>query len=275
MTAAANQIDELLGPEPTVDEPVDQVEEPVVEPEVVAEEQQVVQEQQPDPQENKQSPEEIVENYKRMAHAERMERKQIQQQMQLMQQRFEQLMADQQPQQVEPEYDEDPLGATYTKVDKALQSVEELKKVEAQRQQQEQYQRYVASIQQDETQFMQKNPDYREAVTYIQTRRMQELQAMGYDENSAMMVLAQDAQNVVNRAQELGESPAAFAYRMAKQLGYAAKPQQNLDQVAAGQQVAKSVAGGAKPVSEGSLPPNLADLTDAEFEALFKKMTKS
>jgi hypothetical protein len=270
MTADANHMEELLGPEPTAEQPVDQVEVPV---ETVAEEPQVVQEQQ-EPQENKQTPEQIAENYKRMAHAERMERKQIQQQLQTMQQRFEQLFAAKQPEADEPVYEEDPLGATYSKVDKVIQSVEQLKQVEATRQQQEQYKNYVASIQQDETNFMQKNPDYRDAVTFIQSRRMNELQAMGYDEQSAMMVLAQDAQNVVMRAQEMGESPAAFAYRMAKQLGYAAKQQQNLDQVAAGQQVAKSVAGGAKPISEGSLPPNLAELSDAEFDALFKKMNK-
>lgn len=271
MTAAANQIDELLGAEPT-EESVEQIaEEPV---ETVAEEQQVVEEQQ-EVQENKQTPEQIAENYKRMAHAERMERKQMQQQLQTMQQRFEQLFAANQSKPEEPVYDDDPLGATYSKVDKVVQSVEQLKQVEVQRQQKDQYSNYVASIQQDETNFMQKNPDYRDAVTFIQTRRMNELQAMGYDEQSVMMVLAQDAQNVVNRAQELGESPAAFAYKMAKQLGYTQKQQQNLEQIAAGQQVAKTVAGGAKPISEGSLPPNLAELSDAEFDALFKKMNKS
>lgn len=270
MTAA--NLDEILGPEPTEEQQAETPQEAVAETPV----EQVEQPAEVAPIENKQTPEQIAENYKRMAHAERMERKQIAEQMKVMQQRFEQLMQALPKQETapEPDYVDDPLGATFTKVDKVAQSVEELKKEAAQRQQVEQYQSFVQSVQADENSFMQKTPDYKEAVSYIQSRRASELKAMGYDDNVIMRTLAQDAQAVVMRAQELGESPAAFVYNMAKQVGYSPK-QNNIETIAAGQQVAKSVSGGAQPVSEGSLPQNLAEMTDAEFDALFKQMSKS
>lgn len=270
MTAAAQNIDDMLGPEPEIpeEEAVEQeaVEEPVAE--------EVQEEQKPAIDPVKAAEER--ENYKRMAHAERMERQKLAEQMNLMQKRFEQLMEAQQPQpDPEPQYDEDPLGATYSKVDKVVKTVEALQAETAQRKQAEEYQRFVSTIQNDEASFLQKNPDYREAVTFVQQRRVNELQAMGYDEQSALKVLAQDAYAVTMRAQELGQSPAAFVYDMAKKLGYSAQPKQNLEQIAAGQQVAKSVAGGAQPVAEGGLPPNLAEMSDSDFEALFNKMAKA
>lgn len=267
MTAAAQNIDDMLGPEPEITEEQEVAEQPEVVEEVVAE--QVQEEQKP-------APEDLVSNYKRMAHAERMERQKLAEQMSTMQQRFEQLMAAQQPAPPpEPEYDDDPLGATFNKIDKVAKTVEGLQEETAQRKQAEQYQQFVGTIQQEEARFMQTNPDYRDAVTFVQQRRMNELQAMGYDESSAMQVLAQDAYAVTMRAQQMGQSPAAFVYDMAKKLGYAAQPKQNLEQIAAGQQVAKSVAGGAQPVAEGGLPPNLAEMSDADFEALFNKMAKA
>jgi hypothetical protein len=269
VNTAAN-IDELLGPEPTIQEqpeetPVEQLAEtPIAETssEPIAP--------------PKQSPEEIVENYKKMAHAERMERKQLQEQMRVMQTRFEQLYGVMQPkEEPAPEYDDDPLGATHTKVEKALQSIEELKQGEVQRQQSEQFHGFVRTVQADEVAFSAKIPDYREAISFVQQRRLTELQAMGYDEQTSMQVLAQDALAVSQRAQQLGQSPAAFIYNMAKQLGYVGKQGGNIETIAAGQQVAKSVAGGANPVSNGSLPHNLAELSDTDFDALFKQMKGS
>lgn len=266
----STNLDEVLGPEPVVEEqPVPETEQQSVV--------QTQQESQPEPQPEKQTPEQIVENYKKMAHAERMERKELQAQMRQMQERFEKLYSVMQPQPEatpEPVYEDDPIGATFTKVDKVAKSVEELKAVEEQRRQTEAYHGFVKQIQAEEAAFMQKTPDYRDAVTFVQGRRMAELKAMGYDEQSAMQVLAQDAYAVSVRAQQLGESPAAFIYNMAKQLGYTGKQQPNLEVISQGQQVAKSLAGGAQPVSEGSLPPNLAELSDAEFENLFKQMSK-
>jgi paraquat-inducible protein B len=212
-----------------------------------------------------------------MAHQERMERKQLQEQMAVMQQRFEQIFqASQKQPEPTPEYDDDPLGATHAKVDKALQSVQELRQMEVARQQQAQFTGYIENVKAAENAFMQKNPDYKDAVTYVQSRRVNELRTMGYDEQAAMQVLAQDAFALSQRAQQLGQSPAELIYNLAKQTGYAAKAAQpsNIDTIAAGQQVAKSVSGGANPVTEGGLPPNLADLSDSEFEALFKKMVK-
>ena len=89
-----------------------------------------------------------------------------------------------------------------------------------------------------------------------------------------MQVLAQDAMALTARAQQLGESPAAFAYKMARQLGYTPKQASNIEQIAAGQAVARSVAGGANPVKEGAIPQNLAEMSDDEFDALFKKMAR-
>ena len=265
--AADQNLEEILGPEPTVDESaVEQVE---TAPETTAE---PVAEQ---PEQTQPDPDEIIKSYKAMAHQERMERKQIQEQMAVIQQRFEQLMqAAQQPQQAAPEYEDDPLGATHDKVEKALQSVEELRRAEGERQQQAQFQSYINTVKQAEEQFIAKQPDYREAVTFIQMRRVNELKAMGYDEQSAMQVLAQDAMAVSQRAAQLGKSPAELVYELAKQTGYSPKPASNVQNIAAGQQVAKSVAGGANPVAETGIPNNLAEMTDAEFDALFKKIAK-
>lgn len=278
---AAMNLDELLGPDTSAEEiPQEQAQE-TVEPEVVqATEKDIFQdkaEEPAQPVENKQSPEQIAENYKRMAHAERMERKQMAEQMKVMQQRFEQILAVAPKPEVAPApvYEDDPLGATFDKVDKVAQSVAEMKAESVQRQQQEQFQGFVRNVQADEANFIQKSPDYKDAVNFIQQRRLQELQVMGYPEEQAMQVLAQDAYAVTQRAIALGESPASFAYNMAKQLGYTPKKSDNIETIAAGQQVARSVSGGAQPVSEGSLPNNLAEMSDSEFETLFKRMSKS
>jgi hypothetical protein len=276
MNTAVNNIDELLGPDTSAQESTNEVQkEQIVEP--VQTEQVPTETVEPVQVENKQTPEQIAENYKRMAHAERMERKAIAEQMKTMQSRFDQLMATipKQEAQAEPVYEDDPLGATFTKVDKVAQSVAELKAENLQRQQQDQYNGFVNNVKADEANFVQKVPDYRDAVTFIQQRRLQELQIMGYPEEQAMQVLAQDAFALTQRATAMGESPAQFAYNMAKQLGYTAKQASNIEQIAAGQQVAKSVSGGAQPVSEGSLPNNLAEMSDSEFDELFKKMSKS
>lgn len=278
MTAEAeemNNLSDILGPEPTVEEESPQAEQVEAQPEPQAEAPaEPVQEA--TPIENKQTPEQIAENYKRMAHAERMERKQISEQMKVMQARFEQLLAvvptKEQP--AAPVYEDDPLGATFDKVAQVSQKLEKLEQNDVQRQQQEQFNGFIANVKADESKFMEKTPDYKEAVNFIQQRRLQELQVMGYPEEHAMKVLSQDAYAVTQRAIALGESPAAFAYNMAKKLGYAPKQAANIDTLAAGQQVARSVSGGASPVSEGSLPNNLAEMTDAEFEAVFKKMSK-
>lgn len=274
MTAENSQMDDLLGPEPVIEE--------TAEPEVVQATESDLLETKPEATqttqiENKQTPEQIADNYKRMAHAERMERKQIAQQMQVMQQRFDQLMSALPKQNAAPEpvYEDDPLGATFNKVDKVVQSVEQLKLEAAQRQQADQYKGFVDNVKNDEATFMQQAPDYKEAISFIQQRRLQELHAMGYPEEQAMQVLAQDAYAVTMRAQAMGESPAKFAYNMAKQLGYTAKQAANIETIAAGQQVAKSIAGGANPVSDGSLPSNLAEMSDEEFDAVFKRLSKS
>lgn len=276
-------LDELLGPDTSAEgipqEPVQEV----VEPEVIqATEKDILPETTETKEETvsreteKQTPEQIAENYKRMAHAERMERKQMAEQMKVMQQRFEQILAVAPKPEVTqaPVYEDDPLGATFDKVEKVAQKLERLEQTDVQRQQQEQFQGFVRNVQADEANFMTKTPDYKEAVNFIQQRRLQELQVMGYPEDKAMQVLASDAYAVTQRAIALGESPAHFAYDMAKKLGYAPKQKDNIETIAAGQQVAKSVSGGAQPVSEGSLPNNLAEMSDAEFDAMFKKMSK-
>ena len=277
MTAASN-LDEILGPEPTIEESVETTPtDPVVEAPVEnSTPTDVPRETEVAPIENKQTPEQIAENYKRMAHAERMERKQMQEQMKLMQQRFEQLTAAMQPAPApEPEFEVDPLAATHIKVEKVAQSLEQMKVEAEQRKHQESYQGFVRQIQADEANFMQKVPDYKDAISFIQNRRIAELEAMGHDEQIIRGVISQDALQLTQRAMQLGESPAKFGYELAKKLGYAGKPQSNIDQIAAGQQVAKSVAGGAQPVSEGSLPENLAEMNDAEFAALLAKYEKA
>lgn len=268
MTAetAQTNLEELLGPEPeeTVEQVSEQVETPVEE--VVAEA----------PVEQKPDPDEIVRNYKAMAHQERMERKQLQEQMSVMQKRFEQLMAaNQQPPAPEPEYDDDPLGATHAKVDKVAKALEDMQRANMGRAQQEQFQGYVQSVKADEQAFMAKNPDYTDAITFVQMRRVNELKAMGYDEGTAMQVLAKDAFDLSQRAAQIGQSPAEFAYNLAKQTGYTPKSKgASIESIAAGQQVARSVAGGANPVTEGGLPGNLADMSDADFDAVFAKFSK-
>lgn len=272
MTAEAQNLEEILGPEPVIEEQNEQVAQPV---EQQTEIETSVVEKEVAPIENKQTPEQIVENYKRMAHAERMERKELQEQMKIMQQRFEQMISATNPKEPDPEYNDDPLGATFTKVDKVAQSVEQLKTEAEQRKHADAYQSFVRNVQADEAQFMQKNTDYKDAVTFLQSRRINELQALGYDENTIRGVIAKDAMSLTQHAMQVGESPASFVYGYAKKLGYTTKQVGNIDTIAEGQKVAKSVAGGAAPVSDGSLPQNLAEMTDTEFDALFKQMSKS
>lgn len=270
MTAEANHIDEMLGTEQLHTEYTG--EEFSHEPEVQEDHQHEVEQEE---QEHKPTPEE---SYKAMAHEERQLRRDLQSKVDMMNRRFEQMIASMQPppQQPEPEpdYDEDPVGATHNKVDRALKAVEELKRNSEVQRQSDEWNGYVRGVQADEAQFKAKTPDYNDAVAFLQNRRATELQAMGYGDEDIMRVIASDAYAVTQRAQQLGKSPAAFAYEMARSVGYKPKQAgQSLEQMAAGQRVARSVGGGG--VSAGDSTPSLEDLanmSDADFEKLFNRM---
>lgn len=265
MTAEPAALEEILGPEPTIEEPV-------------AEEPQVVEEQQEEKpaevsiEERLKALESERDSYKNAMHSERMERKQYQEQVRLVNERFQKLMEAQTPPPPQiPEYEEDPLGSTYGKVNQLAEHVNELRQAELSRQEQAAFTSYVESVRADEEAFAAKTPDYKDAITFAQTSRVKQLEAMGYEPKDALIILAQEAMQLSQRAQQMGRSPAEFAYNYAKSVGYSPKPPSNIETVAAGQAVAKSVAGGGKPVAEGGIPANLAELSDEEFEALMKK----
>lgn len=231
--------------------------------------------------ESKPTPEE---SYKAMAHEERQIRRELQNKVDLMNRRFEQMMATLQqsapktPEPTEIDYDEDPMGATHAKVERALHAVEDIKKDSEAKRQQDEWKSFVHTVSADEATFKAKTPDYGHAVQFLQGRRASELQAMGYGEQEILQAFAADAYAITQRAQQTGQSPAQFLYDMARKVGYtpaaqSKNPVQSLEQMAAGQAVTIPSGSGGIPAGDSVASlEDLASMSDAEFEKLFNKM---
>jgi len=198
---------------------------------------ETTEEQEQPEQKVEQKPEEKYVPYGAL-HEERMRRKEMAEQLKQyeekvnkMEDRFGQLVN--QFKEPEPNYDDDP--ATYLKhqtenINERLQSFEQ------QQQQAHQQAQWFNNLQQKmtgiETDFVQQNPDYHDAINHLRTVRMQDYQGMGItDQGQIQNALTQDAVFVINAALQAERNPAQALYDMAKRYGFQGKQSDQIKQM--------------------------------------------
>lgn len=209
----------------------------------------------------------------------RQERLAFQQQQELVNQRLTQLFSAQQTKaEPAPDPDTDPLGY---QIHLQKQTAEQLEKMQQealqdrqQRAVQEQQQRavqYVAEkVNQDEKAFLERAPDYKDAIAHARNVKFAEYTALGMTEEQASQRLQQDAWALSIFAAENGLNAAEYAYQVSQALGYkpGARGTNQLEMRQKGAKVA--VGGGAGGKKTAPTFADLAAMSNDEFARLTK-----
>jgi hypothetical protein len=224
---------------------------------------------------------------------ERTRRKELQAQVEKMNERWAQMverMQQGQPQAPQPaaaapeapeipDFDDDPIGHLRVKnelLEKQLQDVNAERAARNQQAQQvQQFQQLQSGVDQMETSFAQTHTDYHDAVGFLYENVGKMAAAMGYNPQQVQQVLSQTAMNLSVSALQRGKNPAEAAYEAARHLGWDGQQQvagsttkprvpTSLSSVAG-----KRVAGGTPTLDA------IANMDDAEFDKLWADMEKS
>lgn len=219
--------------------------------------------------------------------AERQQKLLYEQNIQRMQERFEQFQAQQMAQRLQqpgPDPYEHPEAARQWQ-EQQRQFQLQLLQAEQQRQQQiraaEQQERdfqHVSSAVEDyETEFKATNPDYDDATDHMLGIQQKLLEGMGYPPHVAHEQVAIWSVNVARQAIQSGRNPAQVAYDLAKQMGYVRKGEgveaaaQKLANIKAGQASAQTLSGGGAPARGSVSLKQIASLEGAAFDSAMEK----
>ena len=207
-------------------------------------------------------------------HEERERRKEVQAQMNKMEDRFQKLqesMMPKEPEEPKPDFEDNP--AEYLKTE-----LDEIKGFKAQAEQQAQItqaqQQFYGDFSKVEQEFSEKTPDYFDAVKHLYDSRMSEYKTMGYDDNQSYQLAQRDAWNIAQDAINRGKNGAEVFYNLAKTRGYEKGKQttekSEIETLKEVKEVAKNTglgASGDTPKGQVSLS-DLASMNDDEFDKL-------
>ena len=252
-------------------EPVQQEQEPT-QPQAAAEGQE----------ETDSAPERMV-NYGAL-DAERNKRKELQGQVQQMEERFRQLqervLTPPEPEVEIPQYEEDPGEHLRQRVERNEATTSSLLEQRQQQQMAEQQSRdfndWVGRFQKEEAGFSETHSDYSEVVTQLRDSRIAEYEAVGWGKEEAKAEVIKETFNLARDAENRGISQAERFYNLAKGRGFqggnGATPVEgstrapNLERIGSNMSKAKSLG----PSGSSPRPTTLADLSDMnndEFDA--------
>lgn len=193
----------------------------------------------------------------------------------LLEQRFQQLYQQAQPQnQVDPN---DPIAVQKQELEQHrayLQQLDQQRQYEAaQRQQNVQVQQLVGWAHGQVEEFKKEAPDFDDAYRHVIGMRQNMLKAMGLPQDQLRAALERDELWVYSEAARTGRNPGEIVYDMAKQTGFTGKAsEQKMETLQKGVQASKGL--GAGGVSGGRpTPEQIAGMSESEFEA-FKKSLK-
>jgi hypothetical protein len=187
-----------------------------------------------------------------------------------------------QQQQAIPDIGTDPVGHILARQAQAEAVLREIVTAVAGREQQTQVQGQANAMMQRaaalERQFASENPDYNQALTHLMDSRRADLAEAGWTDPAEVdTMLAAEARGLAARALQLGRNPAEMAYNMAKKRGFAppsgngaaaapaANAEQQLRNIARGQQQAPNLRGSSSPPLTAQ---KLLELSDAEFSKM-------
>ncbi|MEL6361719.1 MAG: hypothetical protein AAFR21_11595 [Pseudomonadota bacterium] len=120
-----------------------------------------------------------------------------------------------------------------------------------------------------EAAFKESTPDYPEAAQFLVQSREKELRAMGYVEREIQAQIAHDANEIYNRAEQLGENPAKFLYDQSVARGYVRADKNKIQALKSAQEATQSVgtsSGG--PQNGGLTVERIANMSEEEFALL-------
>lgn len=185
-----------------------------------------------------------------------------------------------------PEIDKDPVGHLVARLAQAEAALADFGRVMQSQGQQQQQQREVSELQMHagaaEQAFAAEHPDYGAAADYLYKLRQQQLAAIGVDDPTQQrMMIAAEAQQLVRMQRSMGRNPAAAIYEQAKILGYKTPEagngngqmagDQKLQQVAAGQQQARTLSNMGGSRAAGVSARSVAEMSPGEFKAFLEK----
>lgn len=150
----------------------------------------------------------------------------------------------------------------------------------ARNQQNGQIQHVVRTMQEYENDFRADHPDYGPAVEHFRKTRADEIAAQGLTGQALDNAIGQDFLALAARCLNAGKDPAEVVYNLAKRSGY--KPQgkvssvdpqtERLNQIAKGQQQARSLSTGGAPPTGALTVEAVNKLDGAAFDAAFEKL---
>jgi hypothetical protein len=196
---------------------------------------------------------------------------------QILEQRLAQLAQARQQEQ-QPSFDENPAQHLLQGQQQLHQAINQnaMQMAEFQRQQQAQVaiQQLSQAVVRNEAEFVQKAPDYMQAVEYLAQQRAAELAADGLDDDLAAGRAREELRNLALTRAMQGQNPAEVAYKLAKARGYAPKaqgstPQEKIQSHQKGVAAARSIGSGGSTQSSGKITAErLASMSDKEFAEL-------
>lgn len=207
---------------------------------------------------------------------ERATRKELQQRLARMEERFREFMAAKEAPTAAPDpagEADDPIAGLKAAHDRTSQTVEQIRAALAQRQLAELREaaqaQFAARYHEAVRDFAQRVPDFADAYKHACADRDAELTELGYaDPALRRQIIAAEESAIVGRAMQDGADPAERIYKLAQRRGYRGVPAEGdaaakLAAAARGQAAARSLsaAGGAEPI-----PPRLEDLAEMSDE---------
>lgn len=216
--------------------------------------------------------------------AERNKRKELQGQVQQMEERFRQLqervLTPPEPEVEIPQYEEDPGEHLRQRVERneatTSQLLEQRQQQQMAEQQSREFNNWVGRFQKEEAGFSETHSDYSEVVAQLRDSRIAEYEAVGWGKEEAKAEVIKETFNLGRDAESRGISQAERFYNLAKGRGFrggngaasveGAARAPNLARISSNMSKAKSLG----PSGSSPRPTTLADLADMnndEFDA--------
>lgn len=234
------------------------------------------------------------ERFRAMADEERIKRKEIQKQIEVMKQENEQLKStfnkilSKAQEQAEaankppvPSFEDDPIAALKYENEQLKKEMNGFKEFTTKQQQQAEIARkqneFVNTYRSKANEFKQANPDFQDAYDYVMQNRLEEFKVAGYTEEQAKQLVIEDEAAIVANALSQGKNPAESIYNLSKLRGYKKEStinaqakinsnQQKIEAMEKGLKASKSLSNSGGVAKENLTPEAVAQMSDEEFE---------
>lgn len=222
-------------------------------------------------------------NYKKAMDAERIQRKELQQKYQTLEERLgklnEKISEKQQPQEPQYDYEENPLEYTKAQLEQMQKRQQEydeyIRKQQETAKAQQEFQQFASTVAEQEQAYAKENPDYYDAHKFLRAEREKELKLMRFPKEEINNIIMQDEAAISQMALSRNENPAEIVYELAAAKGFQPKQQQEaqeaqkkLENIEKGSSMSKSL---GSTRGEGGVELSLdsvADMSDEEFNKL-------